>query len=369
MSSYHDVCDIENNKKKRNRIFQYIRGVFKKIVIAGDNKNSEEIDKLVAELKEFSDFDIYYAGFDEFKGIYVQLSEGIYKLIEAANVIKKTMNLKYRDLNSGDFNGWKIIEERTRYQKYNGPLFLYSHGDIVKEIEKRDAVINNIDDYVNKIMDLSFNQMTKELPDYYEMYQVTDDVNFEELINADELAEIITTSYNINPENIELINNYFTSTIDDKTYQIFVSHSPFMVTIKCSDGRQIKADYSFKTVWKSFFDVPGSYPVYETYLSLYFPTRYNINLKCTARIENEYKLETDAKEIIKNLSDPTTPNGKQIDWKYIAYHEDDYFSEEELSVLSQEFTSFIKGITNSDPQERINTLVKTLGTKQIKETN
>ena len=373
MDELDEIKKIENDEEKIKAIYNYACELLKNIVIAADEKDKEKLDSFKNELHELLTLVVYLETNNTnalLNGKYIHLNNGISNLISATSVIKKTMNMDLLDMRFSTFDTWYIIYHRTFLKKYDGPLFFASDFenksfvDIGKMIKEELSDVNNVDDYVAKIIDISFNQITKELPDYYDMYQMTKNIKANDVISTTDIAEILNNCNDLSHEDIEIINNYFLCFIGNKTYKIIIDRYPLEVIIACSDGRELKANLAIKREMVPEFDMSGEYERFTTSINLYFPTHYGITLECTASRSYDDDCNKDALQAIVNLNNPVTPGYRKVDWRYLVLHKDDYISKEELKIINEEFNTFVKGLTNENPSERIFSLVKVLGTKE-----
>ena len=361
MNKLREIIKIEDDKEQLNGLYEYARDVFKRITLAAEENNKVELEDACKELDDIISLtSILLNNSDiKLKGSYIQFSSGLYELKDAVEATKDVVGKELSDLlNDILYNKWKDIYRRAYDRKYEGPDF-DDDGNLRNKMEE----VKNIDSYADKIFAICFNQMTIELPDYFDLHQVTEDIDVSTLIGTKELAEIIDITDRVSSDNAQIVGEYFRCAIGDKKYKIDLKYSPYDIVICCSDGRRIMIEKFYQDELRPEFDDCDRH-IYITNITVSFPTRYNIILKSAATVGDEYNYPQNTDEIIEQLQKPVTPSGKVIDWRYIAYHKTDYLTEEELRFIAQEYKNFVNGITHRDPTERIMMLAKSLGTRE-----
>lgn len=358
MSKLEEIVRIKDKDKVKKAFFDYIGETFKNIVMAIESKHG-----LDTALTDFRNIKVAIEALGEnnhniYKGTYMYLLSGIKMLEEAIKAAKDANSKDILELTSSALNGkWKDIYKRAFHKKYDGPL-CFDNENINNSLDEMKKDLEDIDGYVKRVMDICFNQMTQEIPDYFEMYQISEDINMKGYFEA--IAEIKNACDDVSDKDYELVNDYFSCTIGNKTFNINLG-SP--IVISCSDGRKIAIKMSFRDESRSYDEI-HSYDVCISELSLVFSTKDNFFVECSASVEGNYHYVKDATEFIEDISKPITPKGNGIEWRYIVYKENDYFTEEELKFVCEKFKAFVEGINNPDINRRIAAYMKAIGAKK-----
>ena len=355
------------NLDKINSFSKYAKLLFTELIKAIDSNDKENTDRFTKELtdllKEVKDnID------DKDKGSYMYIIDVINNFLEIANNVKKSQKMSYEEVTHEliyhDIDD--PIYRRAREQKYDGPLSFSNQIEDYHRIIKKRKEILDIDLFISKLINLASKEKTgiDELPDYYYMYQIPNDVEASDIFDAETLGQIITICEDISNDNIIMINKNFKCIIDDKEYTIAVKKYPFSITIKCSDGRKLKTSINFKTKDVHYFDQEGYYTLYSTDISLSFPVCNKKVLESKISVENEGSFNKDYGDLLASVTKPISPNGRLIPWKYLCLHQDKFINKEEVGVIYKQLKKFIRGLTTTNPSERIMNLARTLNKEE-----
>ena len=363
-----EANEFEKEKERIKSLFNFAKKYFIELIKVIDNDDKEETERFEIKLQGIKkDVESLKRKNTNklLNGKYQYVIDVINNFFKAANVVKKVEAMEFSDIHLTQADEtWYCVYRRYFEKKYNGPAVFIDEIDRWDEIlEKRKKALD-INNMIKELINITTKKLTKidELPDYYDMYQVTDSIKLDDYIDCESIANLIYTCSIINEEDKELINTYFKPHMIGKDFNITIDENPLSIKITCSDGRRIKIVRQVGSREESYMDDWGTYTIYITNIILYFPINQRKDMKCIGSIEKEYhyKYIDDYIKILKNINSVESPKGKELDWKYFVLHKNNYITNEEIKFLSEELYSFNKGITDKSPRVRINTLKKVL---------